>query len=293
MSDVVNRALEGVDLEQSVAEATGVQNPTPDTEGASAPGTGTAEPQPDPQPAEALKADTGSGGPSETVPYTRFKEVNDQLRTYKTLEDEHGYDADSLRQLAEWADRFDQDPVQSWLSVAAQMEDLPPTVAVAVQAALGQQAASQPSPGQAPQTNSDEEPPPWANELIAKVDQMEQTEVQKTRDQQLDEVLAWWETEDKRQGVRTPSREVKLTYLSGASATASDVEDMKQRARAEYLEEREAILQGSIVQPGTEPPSSVPGGAAPVKEPPPKPKSFREASRMVEEDVRAGRLNTQ
>jgi hypothetical protein len=119
---------------------------------------------------------------------------------------------------------------------------------------------------------------------------MEQSDVQKTRDQQLEEILTWWETEDRNQGVRSPSRETKLTYLSGASATAEDVEDLRQRARAEYLEEREQILQGSVSQPGTEPPSSVPGGAAPVQEPPPKPKTLAEASRMVEEDIRAGRL---
>src|SRR4030095_7615009 len=136
-------------------------------------------------PAEAINTDTGQQGPSETVPYSRFKEVNDQLRSYKTLEDEHGYDADSLRQLAEWADRFDQDPVQSWLSVGAQLEGLSPSVGAAIQSAI-QGGASQPATGQTPQTPSypegnqdqEEDTPEWARELMSRVDRMEQSDVQ-------------------------------------------------------------------------------------------------------------------
>src|SRR5262245_46832489 len=96
--------------------------------GAEAPASGTGETTSgDDQtpPAGAQNTDNESGGtPPETIPYSRFKEVNDAYRPYKELSDV-GYDADSLRQLAEFETSFKVDPVSTWLAVAANIDGLP------------------------------------------------------------------------------------------------------------------------------------------------------------------------
>src|SRR5829696_867956 len=91
------------------------------------PGSGGSQTEPAPPPAGESNADTGAGGGlPDTVPYARFKEVNDQyseLKGYKTLA-EYGYDPDSLGRLAAFESSYLQDPINTWKAMADNL-DLP------------------------------------------------------------------------------------------------------------------------------------------------------------------------
>src|SRR5215831_20921657 len=81
-------------------------------------------------PAGAINTDTAQGqGPPESIPYARFKEVNDRLAGLRGYEElaQYGYDADSLRRLASFEQQYQADPIGVWRSIGANL-DLPPEV---------------------------------------------------------------------------------------------------------------------------------------------------------------------
>ena len=281
-------AQQGVDLNQPAGDVAGGG----EQGGAPAPGTGT-QPDTTPQatpPAEAQNTDTGvpSGGPPDSVPYSRFKEVNDQLRGFKELET-LGYDADSLRQLAVWGAQFDQNPVDSWLSVAKELgDDLPPEVLEAVTAHVeGQAMVAQPQ-----QADPDSEPPPWAQKLTERLDARDAADEQAARAQMLDSIVGKWKEADTRDGIASIPDEKIYTYISSNAPQATNEDELLSLARQEFLDTREFILQGSVVKPGdSRAPVTVPGSGAPVTEAPPRPKTLAEASAAALADEKAGALN--
>lgn len=280
-------ARQGVDLNQPAEQAAGEA-------GAPVPGTGqqSAPQQTATPPAEAQNTDTEqpSGGPPDNVPYSRFKEVNDQLRGFKELEG-LGYDADSLRQLATWGAQFDQNPVDSWMAVAKELgDDLPPEIREAVEAHLGvQEATVQPQ-----QANQDGETPPWAQELKERLDQRDAADEQAARAEMLDSLVSKWKTADQKDGIPTIADEKIYTYISGNAPAAQTEDELFDLARQEFLDTREFILQGSVVKPGdSRAPVTVPGSGAPVNEAPPRPKTLAEATAAALADVSAGNLNTE
>jgi hypothetical protein len=282
-------ANQGVDLNMPADQAAGGEA------GAPAPGTGqqSAPAQTATPPAEAQNTDTEqqSGGPPDNVPYSRFKEVNDQLRGFKELE-AFGYDADSLRQLATWGAQFDQNPVDSWMAVAKELgDDLPPEIREAVEAHLGtQEGTVQPQ-----QANEDgEEPPSWAKELKERLDTRDAADEQTARAAILDGLVSKWKEADQKDGIPTIPDEKIYTYISGNAPGATDEDELFDLARKEFLDTREFILQGSVVKPGdSRAPVTVPGSGAPVQEAPPRPKTLAEATAAALADVSAGTLNTE
>src|SRR6266567_3287770 len=93
-----------------------------------APGTGETPAAAQTPSAETLNAET-SGGPPETIPYARFKEVNDQLQTLKGYDQlrEWGYEPDSLARLAQFEAAWLSDPMGTWQAMADNL-DLPQEV---------------------------------------------------------------------------------------------------------------------------------------------------------------------
>src|SRR5262252_7575832 len=77
--------------------------------------------------------EAAQGGPPESIPYARFKEVNDRLAGLRGYEDlaQYGYDADSLRRLASFEQQYQADPIGVWRSMATNL-DLPPDVLEAI-----------------------------------------------------------------------------------------------------------------------------------------------------------------
>src|SRR5215471_3701054 len=108
--------------------------------GAAVPGTGDGDPGNPGSSSTDVNPD-GQGTP-DTVPYNRFKEVNDALKPFKEIEG-LGYDVDSLRRLIEWESRFSMDPTGNWLNVAKDL-NLPPEVKEAVQRHLEGNRTAQP-----------------------------------------------------------------------------------------------------------------------------------------------------
>jgi len=233
--------------------------------------------------------DTGQGdGPPETIPYSRFKEVNDQLgelRPYKDLQN-LGYDADSLRQLAEFEAGFQADPARTWLTIADNIEQLPPEVKEAVKRHLGS-APSGDSSSQSGQSSQDGDGEPASvKELRAKLDRLEQSDVERQRreasdasNQILDGVMAAWRSADEADGLKPLSEQKMLTYIIAHARSTNSPEELLRAARQEWHDTREEVLSSSMPKPGgnANAPRPVPGSGAPLNFDEP-PKTLAEAS---------------
>lgn len=245
--------------------------------GASALGTGETDGLDVTPPAGAQNTDTSGGGaPPETIPYSRFKEVNDQLvalKDYKPLAD-IGYDADSLRRLAEFEVQFKTDPVTTWFAIAAEMENIPPEIKEAAQRHLNSSSNTPvdmtPKPGDG--ASGDEEMPEWAKRLAQTTEGLTeaeraraQREAESANNQLLDGIMEKWRSADEAAQIKSPDDRKMLTFIIAHARGASSVEDILEGARNEWLELREETL-GSAIQPGTSglAPRPVPSGGAPV-----------------------------
>jgi hypothetical protein len=254
-----------------------------------------------PPPAGASNTDTGTqGGPPDSIPYARFKEVNDRLSSLRGYEElsQYGYDADSLRRLASFEQQYQADPIGVWRSMAVNL-DLPQEVLTAINnfADAGQPPRAE---GQTDGTDPATAPavPAEVQKRLDYVDRIMQREEQEQREEALDRVVAAWDEMDNREGVTTPKR-TQLTYIAAMASRTSDgravystVEGLAQAARSARMEDRDTDL-GALVQPGNANrgappvlPGSLPTPAGPVKF-----TNLREASQAAEADLLAGKLS--
>jgi hypothetical protein len=252
-----------------------------------------------PPPAGASNTDTGTQGRTpDSIPYARFKEVNDRLaglRGYEELS-QYGYDADSLRRLASFEQQYQADPIGVWRSMAVNL-DLPQEVLTAINqfADAGSSVAGGQTNGPDPNTP---DVPPDVQKRLEYVDQMMARDEQQSREAALDRVVAAWDEMDEREGIATPKR-TQLTYIAALAQRQENgrtvyttVEGLAQAARSARMEDRDYDL-GALVQPGNVPrgappvlPGSLPTPAGPVRF-----NSLREASQAAEADLLAGRLS--
>jgi hypothetical protein len=255
-----------------------------------APGTdGVQGAYPDPiSPAAAQNTEQGQGEPGP-IPYTRFKEVNDQLRPYKELE-RVGYDADSLRGLAEWEQTFRGDPVSNWMQIAKNIEGLPEGVQMAIADFYDEpydtedySDVSDDGEGETGQTVVD----PLQDERVRNA--IEYTEARQRRDEQearlgvLNEIQDGWRALDKQQNIEDPvDEQTMLTLIAGSAGTGGSKDEILQNARATWLNIRKGA-QSSMVKTGPLPglPPAVPGGAAPTTAGAPRPKTFAEMNALI------------
>src|SRR5262245_26956408 len=241
-----------------------------------------------------------TGGPPDSIPYARFKEVNDRLSALRGYEElsQYGYDVDSLRRLASFEQQYQTDPIGVWRQMAVNL-DLPQELLEAI-AAHTAPVPPAPRPAEV-QTGID----PSASNVTADdrrrldyVDQMIQRDEQQSRNDALDRVVAVWDEMDERDGVRT-SKRTQLTYIAAMASRQengvpvySTVDGLAQAARAARMEDRDFDLGGVVQQGngnrGTPPalPGSLPSPAGPVKF-----ANLREASLAAEADMLAGRLS--
>lgn len=291
--------LSGIDLSMPASEAARIAG-SPGEGSGTAPGTGdTPAPNPPQSPPEAAPSTTeaaGTGAVPETVPYARFKEVNDGYKPYKELQ-AMGHTADSLRELAEWERSFDMNPVGSWMAVAEALGDqMPESVREAVAQHRQTTGAATTPPGSVTPTQPDngasppspEEPPAWAKPLIEDFEGRTNQAREDSNKETLDKIVNWWLAEDKELGIKSPDRKHMLTFIAGNAGIVDSIEDLQSTARQEWLELTQGAVQESIVR--------EPGGALPVPDgvPPANPapvlKTLKEANARVLADVRAGRL---
>jgi hypothetical protein len=236
--------------------------------------------------AGTLNSDTDqTDGPPDTIPYSRFKEVNDELgglKPYRELS-QLGYDADSLRQLAEFEAGFQADPVQTWLQVASNIEQLPPELKEQVKRHLDNPSSAGGSePVTAPQEG---EMPEWAKSINQKVEglsavetERQAREAQEANNRVLDSVIEGWKKLDEGSGMKSLDERKMLTFIVGHARSSSSPEELLTNARNEWLELREESL-GDAIKPGGNAgaPRSVPGSGAPLNTQEP-PKTLAEAS---------------
>lgn len=261
------------------------------------PGNEGRQPDPAAPPAGESNADTppDSGHP-DTIPYARFKEVNDRLSELRPYEElgTYGYDADSLRRLAAFETGYIQDPVGTLKAMATNL-DLPPHIIAALEAheaslaGASGQAQGEPEAG-------DQQPPALSPEVQSRLDYVDQLRAERdsaAQEAQLQSVVEAWDKLDEAEGIKTPERAklmaIAQTAQQGGSWTT--YEELAKAAR-EPLNELRAEALGSAVQGtgrgGTPPPSlpgSTPAGAGPVKF-----DSFRSASRAAEAAIARGEL---
>jgi len=262
----------------------------PASAGASAAGTGETPGLEAPPAAEPTKPDSGAASVPETIPYDRFKEVNDELRELKGYRqfEELGYDPDSLGRLVSLESSFAQDPLGTLESIIESVDVIPDSRKAALKELIAVQTpAPTPDGEEAP---SADEPPEWAKPLIEDHTRRVTAEAQAADDAQLDRIIAHWKKLDEEANITTPDS----TMLAHIHATAGlpgieTEEQLAEAARAARLEAREHDLGGAVVRRGEGSPLSVPSGGAPATQPV-KFTDIKAATRAALSDIQQGRL---
>jgi len=267
-----------------------------------APGNADVPPDPSTSPAGESNADTvGGQGPPDTIPYARFKEVNDsyqRLRGYEDLE-QYGYDADTLRRLAAFETGYMQDPYGT-VKLLAENLDLPQEVLDGID----RHAASVQQPDRADQGNGRAEGEsdasgdqrlrlsPEDQQRLEYVDQLREQEIAASREASLQAVVRAWDSLDETDNVTTPER-FKLVAIATAAQSGQEFrthEDLAKAAREYAIEFRSSVLGEAIQGTGHRgAPPALPAGA-PASSGPLKFKNLREASKAAEAAMARGEL---
>lgn len=254
-----------------------------------------------PPAAEPSNTDTGTqGGTPESIPYARFKEVNDQLvelKDFKILKD-YGYDPDSLGRLAAFEASYQQDPIGTMKSMAASL-DLPQEVLDALENASKGDETTPPEPAGATAGGDAPTPPPLSaedRERLEYVDQLRAREVEQANDAKLNAVLAAWSELDKNDNIATPSERFMLTQITGVLSTGATFqrpEDLAKAARDLVLEYRDGVLGGAVRRtgPGGAPlPNALPGSLPAAGSEPVHFTDLRQASKAAQAAIESGNL---
>jgi len=258
--------------------------------GAAAPGTGTEDAPTTPR---GDNTDTSRGGPPETIPYSRFQEVNSryqELKAYEELE-QYGIEPDSAVRLANFEAAYVQDPKGIIGTLIDSQQDLSDETKAAMRALLAPDSrAGAQGDDDDGSANGDAVIPPEVAQRLAYVDELRAREAEAESQQRLDLVVRHWDGLDEQDGLDVPER-TKLVWISAAAGRGGyeTLEQLAEAARTSYLEDRDHSL-GSVVQSrDTGTPRTVPGGAA-APSPPEEFKDFGAANKQILADIRAGRL---
>ena len=275
---------EMADRMQQQIEADGGLDPA-----AAVPGTGMEEGQP--APAGAENTDARAGGPPETIPYSRFQEVNSRYQALKGYEDlaQYGIEPDSAVRLANFEAAYVQDPKGVIGSMIDSQQDLSDEQKGMMKQLLMTEA-------RAGAQDSDQEGqdgaviPPEVAQRLAQVDQIMAERDEADRQARLDIVVRHWDGLDKQDGVDVPER-TKLVWISAAAARGGfeTLEQLGEAARVAYFEDRDHTLGSAVQSRGTGTPRTVPGSAA-APAPPEEFKDFGAANKQILADIKAGRL---
>ena len=258
---------------------------------AAVPGTGTEGADDTPR---GDNTDTGRQGPPETIPYSRFQEVNSRyqaLKGYEALE-EYGIEPDSAVRLANFEAAYVQDPKGIIGTLIDSQQDLSDEQKAVMKQLLTTDAATVRAGAQGDEDGGNDGAviPPEVAQRLAQVDQIMQEREEADRQARLDIVVRHWDGLDKQDNLDVPER-TKLVWISSAAAGGGyeTLEQLAEAARTAYLEDRDHSL-GSAVQSGKSgTPRTVPGSAA-APSPPEEFKDFGAANKQIMADIRAGRL---
>ncbi|RPJ55690.1 MAG: hypothetical protein EHM23_25415 [Acidobacteria bacterium] len=241
----------------------------------------------------------GQQGPPESIPYARFKEVNDrlgELRGYEELA-QYGYDPDSLGRLAAFEAQYMTDPIAT---VARMVEDLdvPQEVkdqwtSLAGQPAGSSTPSSAPEGGATPAEPTDQSTlPPDVQEKLRWIDQKQAEEAQNANEAVLDSVISHWDSLDREAQLETP-KHVQLAFISAAAAGGgfTNTQQLAELARGQLMSYRDSTL-GSVVGSGRAGGAPALPGGGPAAPELPNFTDLRDASKQALADIQAGRLPT-
>jgi len=272
-------------------------------------GMGPTDQQPSP-PAGESNTDTTATGPPETIPYARFKEVNDELtslRGYAQLRD-WGYDPDSLGRLAQFETAYMQDPAGVVAQLAENL-DLPPEVLDALKAGASTEASSTPAGSSEPSAAQGEPSDdgqstssPDLKYLLERerkreeqerlFDQTAREEMEKeAADELLGKVLGHWNTLDTQDGIEF-AEDQKLTYIAavGGAGAFTTAEEMAEAARQAAMSHRESMLGGAVRSRPTGLPLTVPGSASTASPPVSFGGDIKEATKAARAAIERGEI---
>jgi len=242
----------------------------------------------------------GQQGPPESIPYARFKEVNDRLSELKGYEDlaQYGYDPDSLGRLAAFEAQYMTDPIAT---VARMVEDLDVPQEVKDQwTSLAGQPAGSSTPSSPPEGGGTPEAvaqdysnlPPDVQEKLRWIDYKQAEEAQQANEAVLDSVLSHWDSLDKEAELETP-KHVQLAFISAAAAGGgfTNTEQLAEIARSQLMQYRDSTL-GGVVRSGRSGGTPALPGGGPAAPELPNFTDLRDASKQALADIQAGRLPT-
>jgi hypothetical protein len=265
-----------------------------DPDAGAVPGSGASEATSSSPAAEPINTDTDDGRtPPESIPYARFKEVNDRYATLRPFEDltALGYDADSLRRLAEFEAAYVQDPIGTIESLARTLE-LPESVIEGIVAAK----AGTPDAGEIDPEAEPTPPPaisPEDRQRLEYIDQLQARERDAVANAQLNSVISAWDDLDKADDHVIPER-LKLMAIAETlrnpppGVELRTYEDVAKAARSPFIEYRDSQL-GEVVRTGNRGTPPLPG-SAPAGAPPVRFTNMRQATRAAEEAIARGEL---
>lgn len=241
---------------------------------------------PDSQSAGTENTDTESGTAPETIPYSRFKEVNDRYRELKPFSElaDLGYDADSLRNLAELDAAFAQNPFSTTAQIVETL-DLPTETKTLLKKALEEN-----SPAVAQRTDSKdqgkqddgEEIPKWAQEIQARLDERDKADEDAELQGTVEDMLEQWRKADEEAELEPLAEKTMLTYIISASQRESEPDDILRVAREEFDETQAQALKRTL-KPGEKGKRLVPSGGAVVTNADEPPKTLAEATGLAKQ----------
>jgi len=235
-------------------------------------------------PAGAENADNRQG-PPETIPYSRFQEVNSRYNELK----QYGIEPDSAVRLASFEAAYVEDPKGIINTLIESQQDLSDETKAAMRSLLSQEADRAGAQGQGEGEEKAVIPPEVAQRL-QQVDQIIAEREEADRQQRLDIVVRHWDGLDEQDGLDVPER-TKLVWIASAASHEGyeTLEQLAEAARTSYLEDRDHSLGSVVRSRETGTPRTVPGGAA-APSPPEEFKDFQSANKQILADIKAGRL---
>jgi len=252
-----------------------------------------AEPSTPDSGVQAPAGQTGQTGQvPDTIPYSRFKEVNDRLsslRGYETLAS-YGYDPDSLGRLAAFEAQYQQDAYGTLATMAENLE-LPDEVINAIRNA-GSDGSSQTAEATPTGEQAGSELPPEVQEALQYVNELRARDEASSRDAQLDRVLAAWDDMDSKSSIDETPMRIKLMAIQqvAGSGQFATVEDLAQAARTSIMEYRDTVLGGAVRRTGHGVlPPALPG-SPPSPSEPVKFDSLKSASKAAAAAIERGEL---
>jgi hypothetical protein len=268
------------------------QVPVNDPQGSPAEGTGEA-----PTTAASSSAgtsNTDSGMTPDTIPYSRFQEVNSRLQSLRDYErlQQMQIDSDSAIRLASFEQAYIQDPIGT-LAAMVDQQDLPDAQKTALKALLQTKQDAALSGADDGDKPPEQKLPDEVLEAVSWVREQRQAAQQADVDARLDHMVRHWQQQDEQDSISGITARQRLLYIKNTAQSGQQfatLEELSDAARTSFMEDRDSNLGSAVTRTRAQGgPLAVPSGGLPPTQPT-LPKTMKEARAMIQADIDAGRL---